>query len=194
MKIIFVVPVVVLLLALAGCGLPVLVGAYSILYCLMASAVIWQHKIVPGSIKVIVCCSECHDSIPITPLNRCPEFIDGIERDRNDFKEFSKKHRNHTFHFLSLALGPLRQRGVPWNEPVRTEVFLARGNNTPFLTRRGRIDIKQPLGYQVFPVWHWRAMIFCLAWVLLFLFSPKSKTGKVFLCPPAPVQSPETKE
>lgn len=165
MRSIFIVPLVVIILALMGCSLSTLVMVYSILGCLTVLAIVWIERMVRGSIKMVIFCPECGDSIALTPYNHFPEYVGDKEILKDDLGDYIGAHSEHTLSYLSLVLGPWRQKRVPWEEPIGQKVYLARRNSVfraPFLIIRKMIDIKRGAEYRSFRVWCLGDIFLCL--------------------------------
>jgi hypothetical protein len=119
-------------------------------------------KIKVGGLKTIklIICMECQAGLPLIPENLAP-MSEEISTD--NYTDFITEHAGHTLMLkcFSIISGPWRIKKVPWSEPVKTVLFLAKRetNFCLFLMKRGRADVYQPHQYQLFPFWRWKTPV-----------------------------------
>ena len=108
-------------------------------------------------------CPACGDCMPLVPENRAPAHDGDEEIPQDDCINFVKKHfalcsvRHLRRKYLYVLFGPFRLKKVSWSEPIKTIIFLVFIKKSGlFLLKRWRVNIEEPLKYQLFPVYHWK--------------------------------------
>ncbi len=118
---------------------------------------------VPWRLKLVLFCPLCRDCLPLIPENHAPVY-EGGEIVKDDYSAFLEKHRGHSFHYLSIILGPWQRKGKSASDPIKNELFLAKGRGGLFLLSRSRIDVHESLAYRAFPLWHPKAFVCWFGW------------------------------
>lgn len=149
--------IVLIFLALLGYNsfsLVLICGGFTLAYGIIFIVAMWFKKIeVSGAVKTIALCTKCNNSIPLVISNNAPRYAGEKEIPIDDYVNFIKKHSAHQMRYLTVILGPWKKKNVPWEEPVKSLFYVAKGKGGLFLVRSSRTDINEPLRYDVFSMW-----------------------------------------